>query len=119
MPSVIGRVHATRRTPVYALFTFLGLGVVIIGVWGLGHIIGGHATSGDMSALTMFDESSTFGTILVFIVYGLSNFALPFYYGSTFLTDSMRPSRRAPGDRRAVDTGAAVLPGEARPSHAL
>jgi amino acid transporter len=33
-----------------------------------------------MSALTMFVESSTFGTILVLIVYGLSNLALPFYY---------------------------------------
>jgi amino acid transporter len=79
LPSVIGRVHSTRRTPVYALFTFLGLGLCIIGIWGLGHIIGGHA-SGPMSPLVMFDESSTFGTILVLIVYGLSNVALPFYY---------------------------------------
>lgn len=80
LPSVIGRVNAKRRTPVNALFVFLGLGLLIIGVWGLGHILGGHATSGSMSALTMFDESSTFGTILVLIVYGLSNLALPFYY---------------------------------------
>jgi amino acid transporter len=80
LPSFIGRVHSTRRTPVYALFTFLGLGVLIIGIWGLGHIIGGHASSGAMSPLTMFDESSTFGTILLLIVYGLSNLALPFYY---------------------------------------
>jgi amino acid transporter len=84
LPSVIGRVQATRRTPVYALFTFLGLGLVIIGVWGLGHIFGGHAQSGNMSALTMFDESSTFGTILLLIVYGLSNLALPFYYRRHF-----------------------------------
>jgi amino acid transporter len=80
LPKFMGHVHSTRRTPVYALFTFLGLGVAIIGVWGLGHIIGGHATSGAMSPLTMFDESSTFGTILLLIVYGLSNVALPFYY---------------------------------------
>jgi amino acid transporter len=80
LPSVIGKVHPTRRTPVNALFVFLGLGVAIIGVWGLGHIIGGHATSGSMSPLAMFDESSTFGTILLLIVYGLSNLALPFYY---------------------------------------
>jgi len=80
LPKVIGKVHSTRRTPINALFIFLGLGPLIIGVWGLGHIIGGHATSGSMSALTMFVESSTFGTILLLIVYGLSNEALPFYY---------------------------------------
>jgi amino acid transporter len=80
LPKFIGKVHDTRRTPVNALFTFLGLGLLIIGVWGLGHIIGGHPESSQMSALTMFVESSTFGTILVLIVYGLSNLALPFYY---------------------------------------
>lgn len=80
LPKAIGHVHSTRRTPVTALFTFLGLGLAIIGIWGLGHLLGGHATSGSMSPLTMFDESSTFGTILVLIVYGLSNLALPFYY---------------------------------------
>jgi amino acid transporter len=80
LPKFIGKVHSTRRTPVNALFTFLGLGLLIIGVWGLGHIIGGHPESSQMSALTMFVESSTFGTILVLIVYGLSNLALPFYY---------------------------------------
>ncbi len=84
LPSVIGRVQSTRRTPVIALFTFLGLSAGIIGVWGLGHIIGGHASSGSMFATTMFDESSTFGTILVLIVYGLSNIALPFYYRKHF-----------------------------------
>ena len=84
LPSFIGRVHSVRRTPVFALFTFLGLSVGIIGVWGLGHIIGGAATSATMSPLTMFDESSTFGTILVLIVYGLSNVALPFYYKKHF-----------------------------------
>jgi amino acid transporter len=80
LPKVIGKVQATRRTPINALLVFLGLGLLIIGVWGLGHILGGHATSGSMSALNMFDESSTFGTILILIVYGLSNVALPFYY---------------------------------------
>lgn len=80
LPPFMGKVHEKRRTPVNSLLVFLGLGLLIIGVWGLGHIIGGHATSGSMSALTIFVESSTFGTILVLIVYGLSNLALPFYY---------------------------------------
>jgi amino acid transporter len=80
LPKFMGKVDAKRRTPVNALFVFLGCGLLIIGVWGLGHIFGGHATSGSMNALTMFDESSTFGTILLLVVYGLSNLALPFYY---------------------------------------
>jgi amino acid transporter len=80
LPKFMGKVDAKRRTPVNALFVFLGCGLLIIGVWGLGHIIGGHATSGSMSALNMFVESSTFGTILLLVVYGLSNLALPFYY---------------------------------------
>jgi amino acid transporter len=80
LPKFMGKVDAKRRTPVNALFVFLGCGLLIIGVWGLGHIIGGHATSGSMSALNMFVESSTFGTILLLLVYGLSNLALPFYY---------------------------------------
>ena len=80
LPHFMGKVHAKRRTPINALLVFLGAGVLIIGVWGLGHIIGGHSTSGTMSALTMFDESSTFGTILILLVYGLSNIALPVYY---------------------------------------
>ena len=80
LPKFMGSVHAKRRTPMNALFVFLGCGLLIIGVWGLGHIFGGHATSGSMSALYMFVESSTFGTILLLLVYGLSNLALPFYY---------------------------------------
>ncbi len=80
LPKFIGKVHDTKRTPVNALFTFLGIALVIIGVWGLGHIFGGSATSGGMSAVNFFVESSTFGTILVLLVYGLSNAALPFYY---------------------------------------
>jgi amino acid transporter len=80
LPKFMGKVDAKRRTPVNALFVFLGCGLLIIGVWGLGHIFGGHATSGSMSALNMFDESSTFGTILLLLVYGLSNLALPVYY---------------------------------------
>ncbi len=80
LPHFMGKVHAKRRTPINALLVFLGAGLLIIGVWGLGHIFGGHSTSGTMSALTMFDESSTFGTILILLVYGLSNLALPVYY---------------------------------------
>ncbi|HEY1761151.1 MAG TPA: APC family permease [Acidimicrobiales bacterium] len=94
VPSFIGRVHSTRRTPIYALFTFLGLSLCIIGVWGIGHIIGGHAASAAMSPLTMFDESSTFGTILILIVYAMSSVALPFYYRKNH-PDLFNPVRHA------------------------
>ncbi|MGH9021293.1 MAG: APC family permease [Acidimicrobiales bacterium] len=80
LPKVIGKVHDTRRTPINALFVFLGCALATIGVWGLLHITGGAAYSGSMSATNFFFESSTFGTILVLIVYLLSNLALPFYY---------------------------------------
>jgi amino acid transporter len=80
LPKFIGKVHAAKRTPVNAVFTFLGIALLIIGIWGLGHIFGGSASSGSMSAVNFFVESSTFGTILVLLVYALSNAALPFYY---------------------------------------
>ena len=80
LPSMIGKVDAKRRTPVNALLVFLGLGLAIIGIWGLGHIVGGHGNPHYMVAGNMFVESSTFGTILLLLVYGTSNLALPFYY---------------------------------------
>ncbi len=47
-------------------------------VWALGHLIGGH--TGSMDPINFFVESSTMGTILILVVYFLSNLALPFYY---------------------------------------
>ncbi len=39
LPRWIGRVHPTRRTPVNAIFAFVGIAVVIIVGWALGHLI--------------------------------------------------------------------------------
>ncbi len=80
LPGFIGQVHAKRRTPVKALMVFLGGTLLIILAWGLGHLLGGHGASAGMNAVNFFAESPTFGTILVLVVYGLSNLALPFYY---------------------------------------
>ncbi|HEY8720692.1 APC family permease [Pengzhenrongella sp.] len=77
LPSFIGRVHPTRRTPTNAIFTFVAIALLIIGGWGLGHILGGHPT---MDPISFFAEASTMGTILVMLVYLTSNIALPFYY---------------------------------------
>ncbi|HTJ69152.1 MAG TPA: APC family permease [Actinospica sp.] len=79
LPAVIGEVHPTRRTPTKAIITFVSFSTLIIGVWGLLHILGGHK-GGSMNPITFFAESSTMGTILVLLVYLASNIALPFYY---------------------------------------
>jgi amino acid transporter len=78
LPSWIGRVHPTRRTPVNAIFFFVAVAGVIIVGWAAGHLIGGN--SGSMDPINFFFESSTLGTILILVVYFLSNLALPFYY---------------------------------------
>jgi amino acid transporter len=78
LPRWLGQVHPQRRTPVNAIFAFVAIATVIILVWALLHLVGGD--SGSMSALNFFVESSTMGTILVLVVYFLSNLALPFYY---------------------------------------
>jgi amino acid transporter len=78
LPRWIGKVQPGRQTPRNAIFVFVGIAGLIIVVWALGHLIGGH--SGSMNPLTFFAESGTMGTILVLVVYFLANLALPFYY---------------------------------------
>jgi amino acid transporter len=80
LPRWIGRIHARRQTPMNAIYVFVGIASLIIIVWAVGHLIGGHAQRGQMNALNFFVESSTMGTILVLVVYFLANLALPFYY---------------------------------------
>ncbi len=79
LPRWIGRVHPSRRTPVNAIYAFVGIAGGIIAVWCIGHLIGAHQ-SGGMNGLNFFDESGTMGTLLVLVVYFLANLALPFYY---------------------------------------
>jgi amino acid transporter len=78
LPRWIGKVHPTRRTPMNAIYTFVTLAGGIIAIWALGHWIGGH--TGSLDPINFFFESSTMGTILILVVYFLSNLALPFYY---------------------------------------
>ncbi|MEY9941469.1 amino acid transporter [Streptacidiphilus sp. MAP5-52] len=80
LPSAIGAVHPTRRTPTRAIIVFVSISLLIIGGWGLLHLLGGHAQSGSMDPMVFFAEASTMGTILVLLVYLASNVALPFYY---------------------------------------
>jgi amino acid transporter len=78
LPRWIGKVHPKRKTPINAIYVFVGLAGGIIAVWCLLHLIGGNG--GSMDGLNYFDESGTMGTILILVVYFLANLALPFYY---------------------------------------
>lgn len=78
LPSFIGKVDPVRRTPINAILTFVAISLVIIGGWGLGHLLGGN--SGSMDPVVFFAEASTMGTILVMLVYLASNIALPVYF---------------------------------------
>jgi amino acid transporter len=78
LPAWLGRVHPARRTPMNAIYAFVALAGAIIAVWALIHLFTG--TTGSMDPINFFVESSTMGTILVLVVYFLSNLALPFYY---------------------------------------
>ena len=77
LPAFLGYVHPTRRTPTNAITAFVAAAVLIIGGWGLGHVLGHHPV---MSATAFFAEASTMATTLLLLVYLASNIALPFYY---------------------------------------
>ncbi|MEU2286112.1 APC family permease [Streptomyces sp. NPDC013178] len=78
LPSFFGYVHPIRRTPNNAIVTFTAIALLIIGGWGLGHLLGSDGRS--MNPVVFFTESSTLGAILILLVYLASNIALPLYY---------------------------------------
>ncbi|QIY71635.1 APC family permease [Streptomyces sp. RLB1-33] len=78
LPSFFGYVHPTRRTPTNAIVTFTATALLIIGGWGLGHVLG--SDGGSMNPVVFFTESSSLGAILILLVYLASNIALPLYY---------------------------------------
>ena len=78
IPGWIGKVNSNRLTPMHAIFTFIGISGAIIGGWALLHVING--STGALDPINFFAESATMGTILVLVVYLLSNLALPVYY---------------------------------------
>jgi amino acid transporter len=78
LPRWIGKVDPVRRTPINAIFAFVGIASVIVLGWAIGHWVGG--SGGSLNALNYFTESGTMGTILILVVYFLANLSLPFYY---------------------------------------
>jgi amino acid transporter len=77
LPAFLGYVHPTRRTPANAIVAFVAAAALIIGGWGLVHVLWPH---GSMDATVFFDESSSLGALLILLVYLAANIALPFYY---------------------------------------
>ena len=105
LASWIGKVHPTRRTPVNAILTFIALSGLIIGGWALGHVIGQGGAG--MDPVNFFVEASTMGTILVLVVYLLSNLALPLYY-RTFRPEQFDPIKH--GVLPGLGAAAIVVP---------
>jgi amino acid transporter len=77
LPGWVGKVDPRRRTPVNAIFTFIGISLVIIGGWAVFDLVQGKHLQ--LNAVNFFAESSTMGTILVLLVYLAANLALPFF----------------------------------------
>jgi amino acid transporter len=69
LPSWLAKLHPTRHTPWMSFLAFVGIGLAIVYIFGW-----------TADPVTFFGEIATLGTILVSLVYLVSNLALPFYY---------------------------------------
>ena len=77
LPAQLGRVHRVHRTPATALTTIILASLVLIGIWAGVHVAG--KGTGAMNPVGLYAEFSTFGTILILFIYGLSALALPLF----------------------------------------
>jgi amino acid transporter len=71
-----GKVHTKNKTPMNAIYLYMGFQVLTIGVWGLCEIAGKR----QMNVLNLYPQIATMGTILVLLVYLAANLALPVYF---------------------------------------
>jgi amino acid transporter len=69
LPSVLGRVSESWRTPWVALVVYFGL-----------ELGGAYAFGWSTAPGVFFAEAATLGVIFIVVVYMLTNLALPFYY---------------------------------------
>jgi amino acid transporter len=77
LPAWLGRLRQPTNTPVNALIAMAAIGLGIIGVWWLTHAISGHTRS--LNPVGLYAECSTMGTIVILVVYLLTNLALPVF----------------------------------------
>jgi amino acid transporter len=69
LPSRLAKLHPETRTPWVSFLVFFGIGLAIVYIFGW-----------TVDPVTFFGEIATLGTILVALVYLVSNIALPVYY---------------------------------------
>lgn len=77
LPAPLGRLRRETSTPVNALIAMAAIGLGIIAVWWLTHVIGGHTRSNN--PVSLYAEASTMGTIVILVVYLLTNLSLPVF----------------------------------------
>lgn len=69
LPHALSRVHPRLRTPWASFLVFFGLGLAIVYIFGW-----------TVDPITFFGDIATLGTILITVIYLVSNIALPVYY---------------------------------------
>jgi amino acid transporter len=77
LPAWLGRLREQTDTPVNALIAMAVIGLGIIGGWWLTHVISGH--TGSLNPVGLYAECSTIGTIVILVVYLLTNLSLPVF----------------------------------------
>ncbi|MEO8973245.1 MAG: APC family permease [Ktedonobacteraceae bacterium] len=69
LPAWIARINPRKHTPWVSFLVFFGISLAIVYIFGW-----------TVDPITFFGDIATLGTILVTVVYLVSNLALPFYY---------------------------------------
>ena len=77
LPGWLGRVRTRTSTPVNALVAMAAIGLGIMIVWWLTHLLSGNTAS--MNPVDLYAECSTMGTIVILVVYLLTNLSLPLF----------------------------------------
>jgi amino acid transporter len=77
LPARLGQLRQPSQSPVNALIVMGAAGLGIIGVWWVIHLATGH--TGSMDPVGLYAECSTMGTIVILVVYLLTNLSLPVF----------------------------------------
>jgi amino acid transporter len=77
LPRWLGRLHPRYDTPIGSLSAIIGVGLVVIVVWGAAHVVG--TGTGSMDPVGLYAECSTFGTAIILVVYVATNLSLPVF----------------------------------------
>jgi amino acid transporter len=77
LPARLGRLRQPSETPVNALIVMAVAGFGLIVVWWIIHLVTGH--TGLMNPVGLYAECSTMGTIVILVVYLLTNLSLPVF----------------------------------------